>query len=81
MEIGYVKIDQLTTEHQQNELETRLLTLIGVESVVVDIAAHLVKLTFQTPANLNTIEKEIYDAGFPVIESYKGVSNDGKTHN
>ncbi|MDU0383166.1 putative copper chaperone CsoZ [Staphylococcus pseudintermedius] len=73
MENGYVKVTQLTTEAQQQKLSDRLLRLIGVESVAIDVATQSLTLTYDTPANLNTIEKEIYDAGFPVIQSHKGV--------
>ncbi|MEJ7542674.1 putative copper chaperone CsoZ [Staphylococcus intermedius] len=73
METGYVKVTQLTTEVQQQQLSERLLRLIGVVSVDIDMTTQTLALTYDTPANLNTIEKEIYDAGFPVIQSYKGV--------
>ncbi|EPF0070208.1 putative copper chaperone CsoZ [Staphylococcus pseudintermedius] len=73
MENSYVKVIQLTTEAQQQQLSDRLLRLIGVESVAIDVATQSLTLTYDTPANLNTIEKEIYDAGFPVIQSHKGV--------
>ncbi|HCT0467242.1 TPA: heavy-metal-associated domain-containing protein [Staphylococcus pseudintermedius] len=73
MENGYVKVTQLTTEAQQQQLSDRLLRLIGVECVAIDVATQSLTLTYDTPANLNTIEKEIYDAGFPVIQSHKGV--------
>ncbi|QHW37496.1 heavy-metal-associated domain-containing protein [Staphylococcus ursi] len=73
MENGYVKVTQLTTEEQQQQLSDRLLRLIGVESVDIDLTTQQIALTYDTPANLNTIEKEIYDAGFPVIQSHKGV--------
>ncbi|ELP8693691.1 heavy-metal-associated domain-containing protein [Staphylococcus pseudintermedius] len=73
MENGYVKVTQLTTEAQQQQLSDRLLRLIGVESVAINVATQSLTLTYDTPANLNTIEKEIYDAGFPVIQSHKGV--------
>ncbi|MCE5500370.1 heavy-metal-associated domain-containing protein [Staphylococcus pseudintermedius] len=73
MENGYVKVTQLTTEAQQQQLSDRLLRLIGVESVAIDVATQSLTLTYDTPANLNTIEKDIYDAGFPVIQSHKGV--------
>lgn len=73
MENGYVKVTQLTTEAQQQQLSDRLLRLIGVESVAIDVATQSLTLTYDTPANLNTIEKEIYDAGFPIIQSHKGV--------
>ncbi|MBJ8265123.1 cation transporter [Staphylococcus pseudintermedius] len=62
MENGYVKVTQLTTEAQQQQLSDRLLRLIGVESVAIDVATQSLTLTYDTPANLNTIEKEIYDA-------------------
>lgn len=64
MENGYVKVTQLTTEAQQQQLSDRLLRLIGVESVAIDVATQSLTLTYDTPANLNTIEKEIYDADF-----------------
>ncbi|EIQ3992467.1 heavy-metal-associated domain-containing protein [Staphylococcus pseudintermedius] len=73
MENGYVKVTQLTTEAQQQQLSDRLLRLIGVESVAIDVATQSLTLTYDTPANLNTIDKEIYDAGYPVIQSHKGV--------
>ncbi|EGQ3229710.1 heavy-metal-associated domain-containing protein [Staphylococcus pseudintermedius] len=73
MENGYVKVTQLTTEARQQQLSDRLLRLIGVDSVAIDVATQSLTLTYDTPANLNTIEKEIYDAGFPVIQSHKGV--------
>ncbi|EOV2118985.1 heavy-metal-associated domain-containing protein [Staphylococcus pseudintermedius] len=73
MENGYVKVTQLTTEAQRQQLSDRLLRLIGVESVAIDVATQSLTLTYDTPANLNTIEKEIYDAGYPVIQSHKGV--------
>ncbi|KIX91372.1 hypothetical protein TP70_02865 [Staphylococcus microti] len=67
-----VLISGLQTQEQKVQLATRLQNMIGVESVEIDMDAQKVKLRYQTPANLNTLEKEIYDAGYAVINSYKG---------
>ncbi|UXR77851.1 MULTISPECIES: heavy metal-associated domain-containing protein [unclassified Staphylococcus] len=67
-----VWLSGLSSEEQKQQLESRLSDMIGVEAVEVNIESQTVTLTYETPANLNTLEKEIYDAGYPVINSYKG---------
>ncbi|UXR69122.1 MULTISPECIES: heavy metal-associated domain-containing protein [unclassified Staphylococcus] len=67
-----VWLSGLSSEEQKQQLESRLRDMIGVETAEVDIDKQIVILTYETPANLNTLEKEIYDAGYPVINSYKG---------
>lgn len=67
-----VWLSGLSSEEQKQQLESRLRDMIGVETAEVDIDKQIVMLTYETPANLNTLEKEIYDAGYPVINSYKG---------
>lgn len=67
-----VWLSGLSSEEQKKRLESRLSNMIGVEAVEVNIESQMVTLTYETPANLNTLEKEIYDAGYPVINSYKG---------
>ncbi|UXR73449.1 heavy-metal-associated domain-containing protein [Staphylococcus sp. IVB6238] len=67
-----VWLSGLSSEEQKQQLESRLRDMIGVETAEVDINKQIVILTYETPANLNTLEKEIYDAGYPVINSYKG---------
>ncbi|MCS4487050.1 putative copper chaperone CsoZ [Staphylococcus americanisciuri] len=70
--ISQVLLSGLESAEQQRQLEIRLRDMIGVESVDIDIATQTVTLTYETPANLNTLEKEIYDAGYTVINSHKG---------
>lgn len=67
-----VVLSGLRSEEQKQQLETRLTNMIGVAAATVDIEKQTVTLSYETPANLNTLEKEIYDAGYPVINSYKG---------
>lgn len=67
-----VVLSGLRSEEQKRQLETRLTNMIGVAAATVDIKKQKVTLSYETPANLNTLEKEIYDAGYPVINSYKG---------
>ncbi|MGV3042835.1 putative copper chaperone CsoZ [Staphylococcus rostri] len=70
--ISTVVLSGLRSEEQKRQLETRLTNMIGVAAATVDIEKQTVTLSYETPANLNTLEKEIYDAGYPVINSYKG---------
>ena len=48
-------------------LNERLLNMIGVHTVSIDIERNMVNVEYETPTNLNSIEKEIYDAGFKVL--------------
>ena len=48
-----VFIDNIETKEQAQMLNERLLNMVNVE--------------YETPTNLNSIEKEIYDAGFKVL--------------
>ncbi len=41
--------------------------MIGVYQVEIDINTGNISIEFETPANLNSIEKEIYDAGYKVL--------------
>ncbi|MDQ7191949.1 putative copper chaperone CsoZ [Staphylococcus felis] len=69
---SYVQVSNIQTENDKEALEKRLSSMIGVLDVQIDINQQCVNLEYETPANLNTLEKEIYDAGFPVINSFKG---------
>ncbi|MFO3692842.1 cation transporter [Staphylococcus felis] len=69
---SYVQVSNIHTENDKEALEKRLSSMIGVLDVQIDINQQCVNLEYETPANLNTLEKEIYDAGFPVINSFKG---------
>ncbi|MBL3399506.1 heavy-metal-associated domain-containing protein [Staphylococcus pasteuri] len=48
-------------------METILKEMIGVYDANVDLSNGHISVEFETPANLNSIEKEIYDSGFKVL--------------
>lgn len=62
-----VFIDNIETEEQAQMLNERLLNMIGVHTVSIDIERNKVNVEYETPTNLNSIEKEIYDARFKVL--------------
>ncbi len=62
-----VFIDNIETEEQAQMLNERLLNMIGVHTVSIDIERNMVNVEYETPTNLNSIEKETYDAGFKVL--------------
>lgn len=62
-----VFIDNIETEEQAQMLNERLLNMIGVHTVSIDIERNKVNVEYETPTNLNSIEKEIYDVGFKVL--------------
>ena len=66
MENGIVYVANIETIEEENQLKTRLENMIGVEKVDIDIKVGEIKVLFETPANLNSIEKEVYDSGFRV---------------
>ena len=62
-----VFIDNIETKEQAQMLNERLLNMIGVHTVSIDIERNMVNVEYETLINLNSIEKEIYDAGFKVL--------------
>lgn len=66
MENGIVYVANIETIEEENQLKTRLENMIGVEKVDIDNKVGEIKVLFETPANLNSIEKEVYDSGFRV---------------
>lgn len=57
----------LNTAEQAESLTQHLLNIIGVHQANVDSQNSSIQVTFTTPANLNNIEKEIYDKGYTII--------------
>lgn len=57
----------IETTEQGNKMEKILKEMIGVYDANVDLSNGHVSVEFETPANLNSIEKEIYDSGFKVL--------------
>ena len=66
MENGIVYVANIETIEEENQLKTRLENMIVVEKVDIDSKVGEIKVLFETPANLNSIEKEVYDSGFRV---------------
>ncbi|ADC87074.1 MULTISPECIES: putative copper chaperone CsoZ [Staphylococcus] len=68
MEKRLIYITNVTSEDDLENLRTRLLEMIGVNEVVINFDERAVNVTFETPTNLNALEKEIYDAGYHAID-------------
>ena len=68
MEKRLIYITNVTSEDDLENLRTRLLEMIGVNEVVINFDERAVHVTFETPTNLNALEKEIYDAGYHAID-------------
>ena len=56
----------IETQEQSESVKNLLTEMIGVYQVEIDINTGNISIEFETPANLNSIEKEIYDSGFRV---------------
>ena len=57
----------IETQEQSEAIKNLLTEMIGVYQVEIDINTGNISIEFETPANLNSIEKEIYDAGYKVL--------------
>ncbi|MEX2949108.1 heavy metal-associated domain-containing protein [Staphylococcus warneri] len=57
----------IETQEQSEAIKNLLTEMIGVYQVDIDINSGNIAIEFETPANLNSIEKEIYDAGYKVL--------------
>ncbi|WP_176324630.1 putative copper chaperone CsoZ, partial [Burkholderia vietnamiensis] len=57
----------IETQEQSEAIKNLLTEMIGVYQVDIDINSGNITIEFETPANLNSIEKEIYDAGCKVL--------------
>lgn len=66
VETKNILIEGLKSIEQAEALEKDLLNIIGVYQINIDMQNSSVQVTFQTPANLNNIEKEIYDRGYTI---------------
>ena len=67
MNFSEIRISELNTEEQANSLQHRLEKMMSVDEVIVELNDQLVKISYETPTNLNSIEKEIYDDGYKVL--------------
>lgn len=72
MQVDCVYVEDLRNEEQQTHLVQRLNEMIGVKEVSIDSDLKCITLRYETPINLNTLEKEIYDSGFKVLRTKKG---------
>lgn len=57
----------IETEEQAQNVSAILTAMIGVKSANVNIIDGSIEVEYETPSNLNSIEKEIYDSGYKVI--------------
>ncbi|ATH59622.1 MULTISPECIES: putative copper chaperone CsoZ [Staphylococcus] len=62
-----IYIKNIENEANKIQIESHLAQLIGVYNVSVDKDYKRVLIDFKTPANLNNLEKEIYDLGFEIL--------------
>ncbi|MCY1039021.1 heavy metal-associated domain-containing protein [Staphylococcus nepalensis] len=62
-----IYIKNIENEANKIQIESHLAQLIGVYNVSVDKDYKRVFIDFKTPANLNNLEKEIYDLGFEIL--------------
>lgn len=67
MQSKVIYIAELYNEKQKLQIEERLMKLYGVFKVSIDIEEGAIFLDFETPANLNNLEKEVYDLGYKII--------------
>ncbi|UEX90708.1 putative copper chaperone CsoZ [Staphylococcus ratti] len=67
-----VFVEGIQSDLQKENLAQRLNQMIGVKEVTIDIERQSITLLYNTPVNLNTLEKEIYDTGYKVIRTEKG---------
>lgn len=58
MNFSEIRISELNTEEQANSIQHRLEKMIGVDEVIVELNDQLVKISYETPMNLNSIEKK-----------------------
>ena len=64
MQSKVIYIAELYNEKQKLQIEERLMKLYGVFKVSIDIEEGAIFVDFETPANLNNLEKEVYDIGY-----------------
>lgn len=69
MQVDRVYVEDLRNEEYQTHLVQRLNEMIGVKEVSIDSDLKCITLRYETPINLNTLEKEIYDSGFKVLRT------------
>lgn len=67
MQSKVIYIAELYNEKQKLQIEERLMKLYGVFKVSIDIEKGAIFVDFETPANLNNLEKEVYDLGYKII--------------
>lgn len=67
MHKDYLHIAGIETETQAQQLKSRLKRMIGVLAVEINVTQGQVYVEYETPTNLDSLEKEIYDAGYKII--------------
>lgn len=67
MKKGLIHVSVIKTTEQEKQLKDHLSKMIGINSVDIDYQMNEIRVEFDTPANLNNFEKEIYDCGFRIL--------------
>ncbi|MCU5746553.1 heavy-metal-associated domain-containing protein [Staphylococcus sp. SQ8-PEA] len=67
MQTKEIKVNLNNNDRAIEKLEGSISSMIGVNELSIDPDAGIVTVSFETPANLNAIEKEIYDQGHTVL--------------
>ena len=61
---GLIHVSGIKTTEQEKQLKDHLSKMIGINSVDIDYQMNEIRVEFDTPANLNNIEKKFTIADF-----------------
>ena len=65
MQQATIKVSNTLTHDDEAQIISHLKALIGV--IEINVNETSIDISFETPANLNTLEKEVYDLGYNII--------------
>ncbi|UXS76132.1 putative copper chaperone CsoZ [Staphylococcus chromogenes] len=77
MQKSIVYVEEIHSTERKESVAQRLHQMIGVKNISIDTEQQSITIQYETPSNLNTLEKEIYDAGITVIRTEKGEMQNG----
>lgn len=72
MQKSIVYVEGIHSTERKESVAQRLHQMIGVKDISIDTEQQSITIQYETPSNLNRLEKEIYDAGITVIRTEKG---------
>ena len=68
IEKGLINVSGIKTTEQAKQLKDHLSKMIGINSVDIDYQMNEIRVEFDTPANLNNIEKNLRWISYFVIK-------------